>query len=63
MRMAQATAFMHGRDFVIPEDVAEVFVPVTSHRIALHREARSTGVTADAVLYDILKNTDVPYKK
>ena len=63
MRMAQATAFMNGRDFVVPEDVAEVFVPSTSHRIVLHREARSSGVTAESVLYDILKNTDVPYKK
>ncbi len=63
MRLAQATAFMNGRDFVVPEDVAEVFVPSTSHRIVLHREARSSGVTAESVLYDVLKNTDVPYKK
>ncbi|MBQ3869884.1 MAG: MoxR family ATPase [Clostridia bacterium] len=63
MRMAQATAFMNGRNYVVPEDVAEVFVPSVSHRIVLHREARSAGVTSESILFDILKNTEIPYGK
>lgn len=63
MKMAQAAAFIEGRDYVIPEDVAYVFVPVTAHRVVLRREARSSGATAESVLYDILKNTIVPFKK
>ena len=63
MKMAQAAAFIEGRDYVIPEDVAYVFVPVTAHRVVLRREARSAGATAESVLYDILKNTIVPFKK
>ena len=62
MKMAQATAFMNGRDYVIPEDVATVFVPVTAHRVVLRREARSAGASAESILYDILKNTNVPFK-
>ncbi len=62
MKMAQATAFMNGRDYVIPEDVATVFVSVTAHRVVLRREARSAGASAESILYDILKNTNVPYK-
>ena len=62
MKMAQATAFMNGRDYVIPEDVAAVFVPVTAHRVVLRREARSAGASVESILYDILKNTNVPYK-
>ena len=59
-KMAQATAFVTGRSYVVPEDVAEVFVPVTAHRIMLKREAKLSGATAEKVLYDILKRTAVP---
>lgn len=59
-KMAQATAYIAGRSYVIPEDVAEVFVPVTSHRIFLKREAKLAGRTEESVLYGILKNTAVP---
>lgn len=59
-KMAQATAFVAGRSYVVPEDVAEVFVPVTAHRIMLKREAKLSGATAEKVLYDILKRTAVP---
>lgn len=59
-KMAQATAFTVGRSYVVPEDVAMVFVPVTSHRIMLKREAKLSGATADSILYGILKRTAVP---
>jgi MoxR-like ATPase len=59
-KMAQATAFVAGRSYVIPEDVAEVFVPVTAHRIMIKREARLAGATPENILYGILKRTPVP---
>jgi MoxR-like ATPase len=59
-KMAQATAFISGRSYVIPEDVARVFVPVTAHRIALKREAKLADKTAERLLYGILKRTAVP---
>ncbi len=59
-KMAQATAFVAGRNYVVPEDVAAVFVPVTAHRIMLKREAKLSGTTPEKVLYDILKRTSVP---
>ena len=59
-KMAQATAFIAGRSYVVPEDVASVFVPVVSHRIMLRREAKLAGASAEGVLYDILKRTAVP---
>ena len=59
-KMAQATAFAAGRSYVVPEDVAEVFVPVVAHRVMLKREAKLAGQTAEKVLYGILKRTPVP---
>jgi MoxR-like ATPase len=37
---AQARALVHGRDFVLPEDAAELVAPIFAHRLAL---ARQTG--------------------
>ena len=59
-KMAQATAFAAGRSYVVPEDVAEVFVPVVAHRVMLKRETKIAGQTAEKVLYGILKKTPVP---
>ena len=59
-KMAQATAYIIGRSYVLPEDVAAVFVPATAHRVMLKREARLAGSTAEKVLYGILKRTPVP---
>ena len=59
-KMAQATAYISGRSYVVPEDIANIFIPVTSHRIALQREARLSGLTAEKILYSILKKTSVP---
>jgi MoxR-like ATPase len=35
---AQARALVHGRDFVVPEDVAELVTPVLAHRLGLARQ-------------------------
>jgi MoxR-like ATPase len=35
---AQARALVHSRDFVLPEDVAELAGPVFAHRLALTRQ-------------------------
>lgn len=59
-KMAQATAYIIGRSYVVPEDIANIFIPVLSHRIALTREAKLSGVTADKILFSILKKTPVP---
>lgn len=59
-KMAQATAYVAGRSYVVPEDVASVFVPVTAHRVVLRREAKLSGATPESVLYGILKRTAVP---
>lgn len=62
MRTAQAWAFMHGRDYVTPEDVKAVFKNVISHRPILTQEAKLAHTTVDSVLTEILLRTPVPFK-
>ena len=52
--MAKATAYMNGRDYVLPEDVQTVFVGTVSHRILLSNEAQNLGLTENAVLTELM---------
>ncbi len=59
-RLGQAWAVMHGRDYVLPDDV-KVMVPLAlSHRIILTPEARVRGQTSEAILREILDSVPVP---
>ena len=57
---SKAEALMHGRDYVIPEDVREVAYPVLRHRIILNYEAEAEGITTDKVIKQILSKVSVP---
>ncbi|MCL5039996.1 MAG: MoxR family ATPase [Firmicutes bacterium] len=59
-RAAQALALVRGRDFVIPDDVKELAVPVLSHRLVLHSNARLKGKTPRRIVEEILEETPVP---
>jgi len=57
---SKALAAMRGRDFTTPDDVRDVALPVMRHRLTLRAEAELDGVTADAVIADIIKSAEVP---
>lgn len=59
-RMAKAWSFLQGRDYVLPEDVAGVFIDIAKHRIVLGTKARVTHVTPEAVLEEILGRVKQP---
>ena len=61
MRLARAVAMMSKREYVLPKDVAEIYVDVLSHRVVLSREAKIGGVGVKKVLTDILSSTKVPF--
>jgi MoxR-like ATPase len=62
-RTAQAMALMEGRDYVLPDDVKRLAVPVFAHRVVLNQRtaliARSTEVS-ERILNEILKLVEVP---
>ncbi|GLX86679.1 ATPase AAA [Thalassotalea loyana] len=53
-RCARARAWLHGRDFVSPEDVQAVFHNVLRHRILLSYQAEAEGLTANQILDHLL---------
>lgn len=59
-KAARAYAFIHGRGFVLPEDVRAVCHDVLRHRIGLTYEAEATNVTADDIISEILDKVEVP---
>ena len=57
---SKALAAIRGREFVTPDDVRDVSLPVLRHRLTLRAEAELDGVTPDAVITDILGSVEVP---
>ena len=59
-RAARAYAFIHGRGYVIPEDVIAVCHDVLRHRIGVTYEAEANNITTDEIITEILDKVQVP---
>ncbi|HTL80426.1 MAG TPA: MoxR family ATPase [Bacteroidia bacterium] len=57
---AKAIAAMRGRDFVTPDDIREVAVPVLQHRVMLTPEKEMEGQTARDVVKQIIQSVEIP---
>ncbi len=62
IRASQANAFMNGRDFVKPDDVKQMYVPVLLHRLILSVEAKMAHEDPETVLRGLLSKVEVPSK-
>jgi MoxR-like ATPase len=60
LRSSKANAAIKGRDFVKPEDVLEMAVPVMRHRIILTPEKEMEGITPDELIQNIVTSIEVP---
>ncbi|MEO5907974.1 MAG: MoxR family ATPase [Ginsengibacter sp.] len=60
LKASKANAAIMGRDFVNPEDILEMAVPVMRHRIILTPEKEMEGITADELINDIIAKIEVP---
>lgn len=60
MKTAQALALLAGRDFVTPDDVQTLAVPVIAHRLALDAQARYAGREAGEIVRRLLETVPVP---
>ena len=59
MRAARASAFLEGRDYVVPEDIKYLAEPVLAHRLILFRNYRQT-MTQETILREIIESVPVP---
>ncbi len=60
MNASKALAAMQGRDFVTPDDILHVAIPVLRHRIILAPDKEMEGVTEEEVIKQIINGLDVP---
>lgn len=59
-RAAKVWAAMEGRDYVTPDDVQYLAVPVLAHRLLLTGQARFSGKSAESVVQEVLSSVEVP---
>lgn len=59
-RLAQAYAFLEGRDYVIPKDVRQAIPDVSCHRLRLGAKARNSRLTPGDIMEEILKQVPSP---
>ena len=60
LKLAQATALLEGRGYVVPDDVKTMAPAVLRHRVSVAPELELEGVSADAALAAILEQVDAP---
>jgi len=60
LNCGKALAALRGREFVIPDDIKELAIPVLRHRVILRPEAEVEGLTVDRVLNSLVEAQTVP---
>jgi MoxR-like ATPase len=60
LRVAKARALADGREYLSPDDVKAIAVPVLAHRLIVAPEARSSGIGGETIVRDALEKTPVP---
>ena len=60
VKAAQALALLDGSEFVVPEHIQDIAVPVVAHRLVIDPQARFSGVTAQGLVEEIVKKIPIP---
>lgn len=60
LNASKALAAIRGRDFVTPDDIKEMAVPVLRHRIMLTPEKEMDGTSTDTIIWQLIDRTVVP---
>lgn len=60
LKLSRAWAAIHGRSFVLPDDVKSFVKPALNHRLILHPDLWSTPYAADRILNEVLQSVPVP---
>ncbi len=60
VRAARARAILDGRDFVVPDDIKALALPVLRHRVAPSPESEIEGLTGDGLLRAMIEHVEAP---
>ena len=62
LKSARAKAASEARDFVLPDDIKDLTVPVLSHRVLLSADAQMRGTSTEEILTEVLAKIPIPGK-
>ncbi|GAB6991125.1 AAA family ATPase [Paenibacillus pini] len=60
LRAAQSYAAIQGREYVLPDDIKHLFIPVCAHRLVLKKRYETLGSPAERMLHEVLEQIPVP---
>ncbi|WP_315795102.1 MoxR family ATPase [Paenibacillus sp. BIC5C1] len=60
LKASQAWAALHGRDFVLPDDIKVLAEPVLAHRLVFRNRVRQQEGLAERIIQELLSQTEVP---
>lgn len=60
LKASKAFAAINGRDFVTPEDIKQVAIPVLQHRVIVTPEREMEGITAAQIITESIQSTEIP---
>ena len=60
MKAAQGLAALKKRDFVLPDDIRMLFIPILAHRIVIETKEKLKGLTPEKILTEVLDKIEVP---
>ncbi|MDQ0208471.1 AAA family ATPase [Alkalicoccobacillus murimartini] len=63
MKAAKALALLNGREYVLPDDIKRLAVPVLAHRMTLSTQARMSNLSAREIIQQILSRVEVPVSR
>ena len=62
IRGGQACALLNNRNYVLPEDIQRMVLPVLTHRVTLNPSAKMKGISPERVLISVVENVPVPLR-
>jgi MoxR-like ATPase len=60
IKVSKAMAYINGKDYLSPVDIASVIYEVLRHRIVLTYEAEADGITTDQIIEKVISKVDIP---
>lgn len=60
LNLSKAIAFLNNRDYLMPEDIQDAFLPVAKHRVVISSKQKAAGQNTEELLKALLKQVSVP---
>ena len=60
VQLARGVALMHGRDYLVPDDIKQIAVPALAHRVVLRPELWVRQVSSDDIIAEVISSVPIP---